>query len=1421
MPDYDLDRLGATEFERMTQALLLVVLKAPGAIIFGAGRDGAREATFTGTLDYPSSSEKWSGEWIFQAKFHDINLTKPAKARSMLLQELESELNKITEKYKHPCNNFILITNVRPSSTHLAGTNDKIAEIAKRFPTIKNIRIWGGDTICRHLDCHPGVRQSYAHLLTPGDLIQSLLDHKSHRNDLTETTRLYLKYWHDRDQFAQLTQAGESDDGPQMHLRNVFIDLELKPRGRLFWSASRNFFCRSEESEDGTGSPRVSKRESSTEDGSMECDPNELELSSLDTDNALSATHTLLSGKFPRIVLIAGPGYGKSTLTQHVAQWHRTRLLGYEGDSTQSPVPPRIPFRIELKHFAQWLNEHTNADTESYIALKFKEATSRTIDAEQIQKIISKNPTLLLLDGLDEVMNPELRNKMLTCIREFLSRAEILGADIHTISTSRPTGYSNDFNPNTHSHFQVLALSKTRAREYAKKWIEARRLPEEEHRRIFDTLTNAQAIEHTKALLTTPLQVTIVLVIIKDRGRPPAQREALFQRYWDTILSREKSKSNEVIKSEEGLLFDLHAHLGYLLHRQAAGNATDSLLSSEQFEAVVLQFLKSKDHRASEATLTQRAKSLVAEARNRLVLIVEPKPGSIGFELRSLQEFFAAVHMVQTARDTTERLERLKGIALSEHWRNTALFFVGRVARNNIGEASAILQWVCRPLDRTNSGKLLKRGAAFALEITSDGAFSVNRDLQYGALEYGLDYLDTAQASNRRGWLYDHLSILPIEDINELLKPILHEHIKNHTLKATHAWIYLNLLDFDNDISAALDALLNSATREDFVAIIAYCITAEVSTDWLSAKLTSARATEVLWGDELWRIISNDIDDGFIFSGYAYVGQLADRLSLTPDESDQIFWKAINLRFSDPTTPIPGNIVSPDDGPREALITVACRMIQRSHSNINPRVSLDLGRGQILTRSLSIGAGLSPEQAASFDVLLKDTKIPKHLRKFTWWALLTQGAATPSRMLRFVQDTHMTESEDYDHLLIEIEDSWPLIKLIDKATINNEEHAHLRSLLPPEPQITLATEVSKALVQDGATLSGEDKGKLWHAIHLGDEAQISQLLPSIHKLASAASISSLKLLNCFCPIITNQHERDTPTPLSDKEVDYALDYLNKSDINNLPPFRFLTTLLSGAWPDNHSLAERALTVLNRLAQFYSETGSWAYGLPSYVGLLFKYICHRNPRNSVSIEPLLQRLSQALPAIPDLLYGSSQAAAGEDLRRLRILNPFLHSPDLNLASAAAAICYCILADSWYRSHRQQEQSKNSAFHYIGLDEQLLFELINEAEPERFWVGASLIGCTPTNLSSPARRKRVLRLLERLNEISQPRARLVLNKIIETNTEPDDLTLFLTGLLNGNSFARSALWEAALHGLEQINFNSGITKQWEKSVGLGLR
>ena len=116
MADYNLAGLSPTSFEQLIQALASKVI-GPGTVIFGAGPDGAREATFDGKMQYPSLAEPWDGYLAVQAKF----LQRPqgtGKDGQWLLKQVDSELAKFTKrtrKLRKP-EYYLVCTNVVSSS---------------------------------------------------------------------------------------------------------------------------------------------------------------------------------------------------------------------------------------------------------------------------------------------------------------------------------------------------------------------------------------------------------------------------------------------------------------------------------------------------------------------------------------------------------------------------------------------------------------------------------------------------------------------------------------------------------------------------------------------------------------------------------------------------------------------------------------------------------------------------------------------------------------------------------------------------------------------------------------------------------------------------------------------------------------------------------------------------------------------------------------------------------------------------------------------------------------------------------------------------------------------------------------------------------------------------------------------------------
>lgn len=730
MNAYELSRLDTSTFEQLANMLVLRVL-GMGATGFGPGADGGRDGWFEGEAPYPSESERWSGVWYIQSKFHKPHLSKDPQ--KWLLQRIAEELALFSDPAsdRHFPDNWIVVTNIDPTGKPETGSFDKArAMVEEAFPGRSNhFHIWGGSKIIGLLTAYPSIANYYADAVTPGHVISSIYRKIIDANASEESIiRDLVVTRFDDNQYTKLDQAGsDSDNRPGIHI--LYTDLPYH-------------------------SPNASIRGMVAVDLSYACSLN------YDQDFKLPSTDAWQkwqrNPKRNRVWFIkGGPGQGKSTSTQFLSQIHRAAIiLGPGGPNVTSkqrdraeeikkravsddiwPLVPRVPVSIELRLFAQWFGERSTSQSKriiTYLAEQLTKSIAQDVGVSELKRSISTGRWLFVFDGLDEVPG-DVKDSVASEVNNFTNNWLIeLNADAMVVCTSRPQGYSGQFDDLEHATINLSRLSVEQALACARPVLEIGRSTAESADSI-KILEEAVESTSIREIMTSPLQSHIMAVVVRSGGRPPERKWQLFYNFYEVIKKREANRTlpnpllADVLRRDK-LLKGLHARLGFELHSRAETSvgATTSLLKDE-FKILVKDVVESLQDDEIEKTI-----NIVMEATTeRLVLVNTPENGNkVRFDIRPLQEFFAAEYLYETG-DPQDLKDKLTLLARDSHWREVLHFYIsGLIERNRKPEIATVIE----VLQEVNGRAFGEDSRLLSMRLAL-GAIQTTRVIEEGVLE--------------------------------------------------------------------------------------------------------------------------------------------------------------------------------------------------------------------------------------------------------------------------------------------------------------------------------------------------------------------------------------------------------------------------------------------------------------------------------------------------------------------------------------------------------------------------------------------------------------------------------------------------------------------------------------------------------------
>ncbi len=361
-----------------------------------------------------------------------------------------------------------------------------------------------------------------------------------------------------------------------------------------------------------------------------------------------------------RLVVLGDPGSGKSTLISWIT-WNLARAGGNKWKQTLNNRTPIVMILrdLSLTNVRSW-----NDLLDAY----FQHWTARLLGhpryASNVRELLESGQAIIMLDGLDEVGNPQIQENLRQAVWEGMRIYE----SCCWLLTSRLVGYFNyheranvdgtdreDRRRITYAELKYVApFADEQVEQFARNWFATR---DQSSLRASQDADNFYAAicanPYTLRLARTPNLLTMMALIYRERARLPHGRALLYTDIADAYL-----QSIDENRRIERLGYPLRTQKQWLgrigFEMQLYRNQQSGKAPTEEKEKEVLvdgqtvrQWILQTMHDSGQTDSTEAvASAFIDEICRRSGLLIPRGEDQFSFIHLSFQEFFASVFLL-------------------------------------------------------------------------------------------------------------------------------------------------------------------------------------------------------------------------------------------------------------------------------------------------------------------------------------------------------------------------------------------------------------------------------------------------------------------------------------------------------------------------------------------------------------------------------------------------------------------------------------------------------------------------------------------------------------------------------------------------------------------------------------------------------
>lgn len=290
----------------------------------------------------------------------------------------------------------------------------------------------------------------------------------------------------------------------------------------------------------------------------------------------------LLEGDRRCVFVVGGPGTGKSSLLRHLAETSAGRWL----DGASAPGVPVLVPAGALAADCPLPEALADGVTAALGARLADRRLAELFEDEPLPGV----PWVVLVDGVDEILDPERRRRVLETVAFWRSRSSRYSFLVTT--RPLPQGQLDRFREDGLPFYEIEPFSPDQLPEFAGKWFTALGMPDPDA--LVVSFLDRLALSRLNRLAEIPLIATMLCVVFAnhDGRRLPPSRVGLYEEFVSVLMAKRHTQMNALERLQQRmkpygtaaeqavdeLLADLRPLLDHIADQRLGGQGREALL---------------------------------------------------------------------------------------------------------------------------------------------------------------------------------------------------------------------------------------------------------------------------------------------------------------------------------------------------------------------------------------------------------------------------------------------------------------------------------------------------------------------------------------------------------------------------------------------------------------------------------------------------------------------------------------------------------------------------------------------------------------------------------------------------------------------------------------------------------------------------